>query len=172
MEPVACVHAPLGCSHVAPRSVIVVHEQDIALHFLTVRSKTFAEQQQFYQQQTIEMKQMFEQKLHIFETKLEEQMMLFNSRLEEQTKLMEERLERQTTAFTRQQKAQLSFVKESLEGIELSLQPLVEKAKAEAKAAALAAEKAAMLAEAKRKQQAKRGGFTEYGSYYSHTDDD
>ena len=154
MEPVACVHAPLGCSHVAPRSVIVLHEQDIAQHFSAVCSKAFAEQQQFYQQQTIEMKQMLEQKLHIFETKLEEQMMLFNSRLEEQT---EERLERQTTTFTRQQKTQLSFVKESLEGIELSLQPLVEKAEAEAKAAALAAEKATTLAEAKRKQQAKMG---------------
>ena len=65
-ERVACVHAPLGCSHVAPRNEIVLHEQDSALHFSAVRSKAFAEQQQFYQQQLSEMKQMFEQKLHIY----------------------------------------------------------------------------------------------------------
>ena len=171
-EPVACIHAPLGCSHVAPRSEIVLHEQDIALHFSAIRSKAFAEQQKFYQQQISEMKQMFEQKL-------EEQIVLFNSRQDEQTALMEERFEQ---AFTRQQEAQLSL-KEYLEGIKSSLQPLVDKAEAEAKAAALAAEKAAALkrnqaeakrvqAEAKRVQAEEDRQFNYYGNDYYSRDSD
>ena len=152
-EPVACVHAPLGCSHVAPRNEIVLHEQDIALHFSAVRSKAFAEQQQFYQQQISEMKQMFEQKLHIFETKLEEHLMLFNWRQEEQSALMEERLERQMTAFNELQQAQLSLLKKNIEEIKFSHQLLLNKAEAEAKAA-----KAAAFAEARSKEA---GGYAE-----------
>ena len=43
-EPVPCVHAPLGCSHVAPRGEIGRHEQDIGIHFVAL-SKAFVQQQ-------------------------------------------------------------------------------------------------------------------------------
>ena len=44
-EPVPCVHAPLGCSHVAPRGEIGRHEQDIGIHFVAL-SKAFVQQQE------------------------------------------------------------------------------------------------------------------------------
>ena len=44
-EPVPCIHAPLGCSHVAPRDQMAQHVRDIELHFLTL-SKAFVKQQQ------------------------------------------------------------------------------------------------------------------------------
>ena len=44
-EPVPCVHAPLGCSHVAPRGQIGQHEQDIGIHFVAL-SKAFVQLQQ------------------------------------------------------------------------------------------------------------------------------
>ncbi|KAL5508961.1 hypothetical protein EMCRGX_G004233 [Ephydatia muelleri] len=44
-EPVLCVHAPLGCSHVAPRGQIGEHEQDIGVHFVAL-SKAFVQLQQ------------------------------------------------------------------------------------------------------------------------------
>eukprot|EP00731_Ephydatia_muelleri_P020702 Em0013g429a len=155
-EPIACVHAPLGCSHVAPRSEILLHEQDVALHFSIASSKAFAEQQQLYQQQISELKQMFEQKLHILEMKLEEQMTLFNSRQQKQTELMEKSLEKQATTFKMQQQAQLSLLKENLEEIKMSLQPLVAKAEAEAKAAEKAAEAKKKLAQARAKEARRR----------------
>ena len=48
-ENVACVHAPLGCSHVAPRDQIAQHEQDIRVHFMAL-SKAFVQLQQSHQQ--------------------------------------------------------------------------------------------------------------------------
>ena len=72
-EPVPCVHAPLGCSHVAPRCEIVQHEQNVEVHFSALRSKAFAEQQQAYQQQIGEMKEMFVKKLQTLEEKLGQQ---------------------------------------------------------------------------------------------------
>ena len=120
-EPVPCVHAPLGCSHVAPRSEIIGHEQDIAIHFSSLRSKVFAEQQQAYQQKMDEMTQVFEQKLQTLEeniTKLqaiEEKIpkqkiveekhkeqnaaMLMSKRLEEQNTLLTRKLEEQSATF-------------------------------------------------------------------------
>ena len=44
-QPVPCIHAPLGCSHVAPRDQMAQHEQDIGVHFLAL-SKAFVLQQQ------------------------------------------------------------------------------------------------------------------------------
>ncbi|KAL5473666.1 hypothetical protein EMCRGX_G028176 [Ephydatia muelleri] len=55
-EPVPCVHAPLGCSHVAPRSEIIGHEQDIAIHFHLCSTKVFAEQQEASLKKMNEMK--------------------------------------------------------------------------------------------------------------------
>ena len=152
-EPVPCVHAPLGCSHVAPRGEIVRHEQDVEVHYSVIRSKAFAEQQQFYQQQVSEMKHLLEQKLQSFECKFDEQAKLLRRQEEqmaslekftaakfgellsrwnkEQTVLLD-RLEQQTAEMNRDHQEQLQ---EKLEEITLSLRPLVEKAKAEADAA-------------------------------------
>ena len=44
-EPVLCIHAPLGCSHVAPRGQIGQHEQDIGIHFVAL-SKVFVQMQE------------------------------------------------------------------------------------------------------------------------------
>ena len=107
-EPVPCVHAPLGCSHVAPRSEIIGHEQDIAIHFSSLRSTVFAEQQEAYQQKIDEMKQVFEQKLQtlekkitnlqIVEEKLKEQSALLK-KLEEQNALLTRKVEEQSATF-------------------------------------------------------------------------
>eukprot|EP00731_Ephydatia_muelleri_P028847 Em0020g491a len=107
-EPVPCVHAPLGCSHVAPRSEIIGHEQDIAIHFSSLRSKVFAEQQEAYQQKMDEMKHVFEQKLQtleekitkqqIIEEKLKEQNTLLK-KLEEQNALLARKVEEQSATF-------------------------------------------------------------------------
>ena len=51
---------------------------------------------------------------------------------------MEERLERQMTAFNEIQQARMSLLKKNIEEIKLSLQLLLDKAEAEAKAAAFA----------------------------------
>eukprot|EP00731_Ephydatia_muelleri_P028677 Em0020g321a len=48
-EPVPCIHAPLGCSHVAPRCQIGQHEQDIGIHFVAL-SKAFVQLQQAHLQ--------------------------------------------------------------------------------------------------------------------------
>ena len=70
-EPVPCIHAPLGCSHVAPRDQMAQHERDIGVHFL-VLSKAFVQLQQSYEklqqshvQQITLMQQMFEKKLQV-----------------------------------------------------------------------------------------------------------
>ena len=169
-EPVPCVHAPLGCSHVGPRYEIVQHEQNSEVHFSALRSKAIAEQQQVYQQQLDKMRQMFEKKL-------EEQMTLLNKKQHEQMVLLENKLEKHIAAFTKQQKEQaqlleeklgqlleekleqqkreqkeqaqlleekleeqkckqMSLLKKALEGITSSLQPLVDKVKAETEAEA------------------------------------
>ena len=85
---------------------------------------------------------------------------------------MEERLERQTTTFTRQQKAQLSFVKESLEGIELSLQPWWKKLRLKQRQLPWLLRRPPCLQKLRENSRPRWGGFTEYSSYYSHTDDD
>ena len=84
-EPVPCVHAPLGCSHVAPRCEIIQHEQDVAVHFSALRSKVFAEQQQAYQQQVAVMECFFVQKLHALDNKLG----ALNEKMEQQTTKMQ-----------------------------------------------------------------------------------
>ena len=48
-EPVPCIYAPLGCSHVAPRDQMAQHERDIGVHFL-VLSKAFIQLQQSHVQ--------------------------------------------------------------------------------------------------------------------------
>ena len=63
-EPVPCVHAPLGCSHVAPRGYISEHEQDIGVHFVAL-SKAFVQLQQSHEQQIHQLHQMFEEKLQV-----------------------------------------------------------------------------------------------------------
>eukprot|EP00731_Ephydatia_muelleri_P028848 Em0020g492a len=98
-EPVPCVHAPLGCSHVAPRSEIIGHEQDIAIHFSSLRSKVFAEQQEAYQQKMDEMKQVFQQKLQTLEEKITKQQ-IFEEKLKEQNTLLR-KLEEQNALLTR-----------------------------------------------------------------------
>ena len=62
-KPVSCIHAPLGCSHVAPRDQITQHEQDIGSHFMAL-SKAFVQLQQSHEQQILQMQQMFEEKLN------------------------------------------------------------------------------------------------------------
>ena len=85
-EPVPCVHAPLGCSHVAPRCEIVQHEQNSEVHLSVLRSKAFAEQQQIYQQQMGEMRIMLEEQTTLIK-KQQEQMSkleaLFKQKLDE-----------------------------------------------------------------------------------------
>ena len=102
-EPVPCVHAPLGCSHVAPRCEIIQHEQDVAVHFSALRSKVFAEQQQAYQQQVAEvteMKIILMQNLLALEDKLGQQAIILK-RLEEQSALLSRKQEEQTILLTR-----------------------------------------------------------------------
>eukprot|EP00731_Ephydatia_muelleri_P029187 Em0020g831a len=55
-EPVPCVHAPLGCSHVAPRGQIGQHERDIGIHFVTL-SKAFVQLQQSHEQRINQMEE-------------------------------------------------------------------------------------------------------------------
>ena len=111
-EPVPCVHAPLGCSHVAPRSEIIGHEQDISIHFSSLRSKVFAEQKQAYQQKMDEMTRVFQQKLQTLEEKItklqlhvvekhkeQNAAMLMLKRLEEQNTLLTGKVEDQSVTF-------------------------------------------------------------------------
>ena len=85
-EPVPCVHAPLGCSHVAPRDQIAEHEQDNGVHFVAL-SKAFVQLQQSHEQQ-----QQSHHQLHqMFEEKLQVQMSLLE-KLQAQAAIFEEDL--------------------------------------------------------------------------------
>eukprot|EP00731_Ephydatia_muelleri_P028689 Em0020g333a len=127
-EPVPCVHAPLGCSHVAPRGQIDQHEQDIGIHFVAL-SKAFVQLQHAHLQLIDQTQEAFKQNLQILYIRFEERLQIHEGRL----KVTEAKLETQ---------AQL-------------LQPLVVKAKqAEARAKAKAETKAKTEAEARAKAEA------------------
>ena len=118
-EPVSCVHAPLGCSHVAPRGQIGQHERDVGLHFVAL-SKTFVQLQQSHEL----LQRSHKQQIH--------QMQQMEGTLQAQSSVLE-RLQLQATLFE--------------EGFDV-LQPVMAKARAEAEAAEAAARAAQARARA------------------------
>ena len=88
-EPVPCVHAPLGCSHVAPRGEIGRHEQDIGIHFVAL-SKAFV-QQQLSRGQQIDQMQKTLQGLQAQVTLLTEKMLILQPVLVEAQRQAEAR---------------------------------------------------------------------------------
>ena len=80
-ELVPCIHAPLGCSHVAPRGQIVRHERDFELHFRSL-SKLYVEQEQQIRQMKLAFEELFQAQAAVFQQELQGQTARFEEKLQ------------------------------------------------------------------------------------------